>query len=217
MIELIQCPWSPYCLAQRRILEYSRAPFKVVNIPCGDPTLVWELTRGRYYQVPILKDGDNVLFETGSDSQVIAKYLDSSLGLHLFPKQWEGIQELIWPYIENDVEGIGFKLNDIYWKEFVEPEGAMRFLRHKERRYGRGCVDQWQANRNKLFAEFEAKLEPFEAMLASRPFLLDHHPRFVDFDLHGIVSNALYSGHYPFPKNSPRLKEWHGRLSKLRR
>ena len=63
MIELIQVPWSPYCIVQRRILEYSRAKFKTINIPNGDRSLVWKLSRQRFYQVPLLKDGKSVVFE----------------------------------------------------------------------------------------------------------------------------------------------------------
>src|SRR6476619_7792449 len=105
MIELVQFPWSPYCLVQRRLLEFSQRPFKVINIPPQDRSLVWKLTRERYYGVPIVKEGRNVLFEVGDDSQVIAKYLDSRLKLDLFPAEIEGVQSLIWRHIENEVEG----------------------------------------------------------------------------------------------------------------
>ena len=76
MIELIQFPWSPFCIVQRRILEFSRAAFRIVDIPVNDRSLVWRLTKGRYYQVPVLKDGRNVLFEAAEETQVLAKYLD---------------------------------------------------------------------------------------------------------------------------------------------
>ena len=33
MIELIQFPWSPYCLVQKCILDYSGVRHKVINIP----------------------------------------------------------------------------------------------------------------------------------------------------------------------------------------
>ena len=49
MIELIQVPWSPFCLVQKRILEYGGIPFKTVSIPNHDRALVWKLTRERYY------------------------------------------------------------------------------------------------------------------------------------------------------------------------
>ena len=61
MIELIQFPWSPFCIVQRRILEFAGARFKLVNIPNTDRSLVWKVTRGRYYQVPVLKDGRTVV------------------------------------------------------------------------------------------------------------------------------------------------------------
>ncbi|MFO1512316.1 MAG: hypothetical protein U1F83_05275 [Verrucomicrobiota bacterium] len=32
MIELIQFPWSPFCLVQRRILEFSGVRFKTTNL-----------------------------------------------------------------------------------------------------------------------------------------------------------------------------------------
>src|SRR5258708_561932 len=117
MIELIQFAWSPYCIVQRRILEYSGAAFKVVEIPSTDRSLVWRITKQRYYQVPVVRDGRHVLFEVDENSQVIAKYLDDKLQLGLFPREWEGVQSIVWRCIENDVEGVGFKLNDIYWRE----------------------------------------------------------------------------------------------------
>src|ERR1041384_1254338 len=87
MIELIQFPWSPFCIVQRRILEFAGVRFKITNIPNGDRSLVWKLTRERYYGVPIIRDGRNVVFETSEESQVIAKYLDQKFSLGLFPRE----------------------------------------------------------------------------------------------------------------------------------
>ena len=92
MIELIQFPWSPFCLVQRRILEYSGTPFRVIDIPNGERSLVWQITKQRYFQVPVLRSGKTVIFDTGENSQVIAKYLDSKLKLDLFPQRWSGIR-----------------------------------------------------------------------------------------------------------------------------
>ena len=131
MIELIQFPWSPYCLVQKRILDYSGAPHKEVNIPPSDRSLVWRLTKQRYYQVPIIKDGRNVIFETDENSQVIAKYLDAKLKLGLFPPQWDGLQRILWRYIDNDVEGATFRLNDAHYLEFVPASEQLNYLRFK--------------------------------------------------------------------------------------
>ena len=215
MIELIQFPWSPFCIVQRRILEFSGARFKITNIPNTDRTLVWRLTRQRYYQVPISRDGTSVIFEVGEDTQVIAKYLDTKFRLGLFPWGMEGVQSLVWQYIENQVEAVGFKLNDIYWREVVPPADQLGFLRHKERKFGRGCLDQWQAQQKELQSQLEQRLVPFEEMLMYRPFLLDERPRFVDFDLYGILANYLYSGHTRLPAAHRHLQQWHRRMMRV--
>src|ERR1039458_9987382 len=123
MIELIQFPWSPFCIVQRRILEFTGARFEIIDIPNQDRSLVWKLTKQRYYGVPIIKDGRNVIFELNDDSQVIAKYLDEELHLGLFPSELEGVQSILWRCIESEIEGAGFRLNDIYWKENMPAAG----------------------------------------------------------------------------------------------
>jgi len=217
MIELIQFPWSPFCIVQRRILEFSGVPFKITNIPGTDRSLVWRLTKERYYGVPIIKHGKNVVFELNDDSQVIAKYLDKELDLGLFPPEFEGVQSILWRYIENEIEGAGFRLNDIYWKERIPKARQVHWLRHKERKFGRGCVDQWRAQQNDWLKLLEQRLLPFEEMLAHNSFLLGEQPRFVDFDLFGMLENFLYSGHYELPAAHSQIKDWHRRLSRLKR
>ena len=216
MIELIQFPWSPYCIVQRRILEFAGARFKITNIPNNDRSLVCRLTRQRYYGVPVIRSGKAVIFEVNEESQVIAKYLDSRLQLGLFPWELEGVQSLIWRYIENEVEGVGFKLNDIYWREGVPAADQVAFLRHKERKFGRGCIDQWRAQQKELLAQLEQRLVPFEEMLLTRPFLLDQRPRFVDFDLYGILGNFLYSGQYRLPAAHTRLQKWYKQMARVK-
>ena len=161
MIELIQFPWSPFCLVQKRILEYSGASHTIANIAPSDRSRVWRLSRHRYYQVPVLKDGRNVIFETDENSQVIAKYLEAKLQLGLFPSEWDGIQKLIWRYIENEVEGATFRLNDAYYREFVPHAEQLPYLRFKERKFGRGCLDQWFRQQKQLLAELTERLVPF--------------------------------------------------------
>jgi glutathione S-transferase len=216
MIELIQFPWSPFCIVQRRILEYSGADFKIVNIPNGDRSLVWKLTKQRYYGVPVIKDGETVVFEMSEDTQVIAKYLDSKFQLGLFPRELEGVQSVLWRHIESEIESVAFKLTDIHWKEVVPKADQLLFLRHKERKFGRGCLDQWRALEGELLKQLEERLVPYEQMLAHKPFLLDERPRFVDFDLYGMLGDFLYTGHYELPKAHSQIKQWYRRMSKVK-
>jgi len=215
MIELIQVRWSPFCLVQKRILEYGGIPHKKVDIPPSDRSLVWRLSKKRYYQVPALKDGRTFLFEVDDNSQVIAKYLDSKFRLGLFPPQWDGIERIVWRYIEDDIEPLTFKLNDAWYREFVPPAEQLQYVRFKERKFGHGCLDQWRLNEKQLIAELTGRLVPFEQMLGTKPFLLDGQPRFVDFDLLGMLANFLYSGHYKLPAILPKLRQWYGHMSRI--
>src|SRR6185369_16622245 len=216
MIELVQFPWSPFCIVQRRILEFSGVPFKIVNVPPQDRSLVWKLTRQRYYGVPVIRDGRSVLFEVGDDSQVIAKYLDSKLRLGLFPADLEGVQSILWRFIENEVEGATFRLNDVYYRENVTRTDQLQYLRFKERKFGRGCIDQWRRDRKSWLKKLEDSLLPFEEMLMHHPFLLGPRPRFVDFDLYGMLGNFLFSGHYQLPKRHKEIRAWYQRVDRLR-
>ena len=216
MIELIQVPWSPFCLVQKRILEYSGQRFKTTNIPPQERALIWKLTRQRYYQVPVIRDGRSVVFETDDTSQVIAKYLDAKLELGLFARQWDGVQQILWRYIEDQVEGLTFRLNDAHYQKFVPSAERLQYIRFKERKFGRHCLEQWLQQQDQLRAQLAAKLLPFEQMLATRDFLLDRQPRFVDFNLWGMLANFLYSGNYRLPSEHPRLSRWYERLTKIK-
>jgi glutathione S-transferase len=216
MIELIQFPWSPFCIVQRRILEYSGARFKIVNVPNNDRSLVWKLTKQRYYGVPVIRDGRTVVFEMSDDTQVIAKYLDDKFRLGLFPRELDGVQSILWRYIENDIEGVAFKLTDIHWKEIMPKADQLAFLRHKERKFGRGCLDQWRAQEGELLKQLEQRLVPFEEMLMHHAFLLEARPRFVDFDLFGMLGDFLYTGHYRLPAAHTQIRAWRRRMSQLR-
>ena len=216
MIELIQFPWSPYCLVQKRILDFSGVRHKTTNVQPSDRSLIWRLTKERYYQVPIVRKGHDVLFETDENSQVIAKFLDGELNLGLFPHRWDGIQDVLWRYIENDVESLTFKLNDTHFRKFVPYPEQMPYLRFKERKFGRGCLVQWSEQQASMQQELTHRLMPFEEMLAHRNFLLEEKPHFVDFDLWGMLANYLYSGSYKLPSALPQIQQWYERLSKIK-
>ena len=216
MIELIQFPWSPYCLVQKRILDFSGVRYKTTNIRPPDRSLVWKLTKERYYQVPVVRRGRTVVFETDQNSQVIAKFLDSELNLGLFPHRWDGIQDILWQYIDNEVEGVAFRLNDGHFKKFVPKADQLEYMRFKERKFGRGCLEQWRDQSAALLEDLVQRVMPFEQMLAHRNFLLEDTPRFVDFNLWGMLANFLYSGVHKMPAALPQVARWYERMSKLK-
>jgi glutathione S-transferase len=98
----------------------------------------------------------------------------------------------------------------------VPANERLPFLRHKERKFGRGCIDQWSQQQKSLVAELSRRLLPYDEMLMEQPYLLGEQPRFVDFDLYGMLGNFLYSGHYRLPAVHPRLKKWYQRIDKIK-
>jgi glutathione S-transferase len=216
MIELIQFPFSPFCIPTRRILEFSGAKFKVINVPPQERSLVWKLTQQQYYGLPVVRDGKNIVFDDTDDQQIVAKYLDQKLKLDLFPAEREGEQSILWCYIENGIEGATFRLNDVYYQENLPAADQLQYLRFKERKFGRGCIDQWRAQKSDWLKKLETGLLPFEQMLAHSEYLLGERPLFVDFDLFGMLENFLFSGHYQLPKSRPQVRAWHRRMKTIR-
>jgi len=55
-------------------------------------------------------------------------------------------------------KAVGFKLNDIHFREFVVQGRPGFLIRHKERKFGRGCIGQWRAQQKGLLKQLEANL-----------------------------------------------------------
>ena len=83
-------------------------------------------------------------------------------------------------YIENDLEMVGFKVNDSYIIPSRPLVERTMLVRHKERKFGKGCVEQWRRQRVQLKGQFGELLDPIDNMLASSSFLLSVQPLFVD-------------------------------------
>lgn len=134
--------------------------------------------------------------------------MDQRYRLDLFPKEVDGLQLILSRYIENDLESVGFKVNDAYvipTRPLVE---RTMLIRHKERKFGRGCVSEWTSHRRYLCAQFADLLKPIDNMLTTSPFLLTDRPLFVDYNLYGVLGNYLFNGKTQLP-NLKHLRRWH--------
>ncbi len=203
-------------MVTRWIARFGGVPLEIVDIPPLDRSLPWELTRRESYRVPLLVDDGMVVCEAGHETQVIAKHLDERFSLGLFPEPFAGIQSILWRYIEDEVEDPAFRLNDVYYQNWLPAEAQLPHLQYKERRFGPGCIDQWRRQQAELLGQLTERLQPFEAMLDHHPFLLDDRPRFVDLDLAAMLECFLYSGKYELPATLPNLRAWHGRITDAR-
>jgi glutathione S-transferase len=208
VITLIQFPWSPFCITLRRILERNKIPHRIRNInPESERSAVIRATKGRGYTVPCIVDGKRAVIDLTPFGQEVARYVDHRYRLCLFPRDKEGIQLILAQYIENQLEDVGFRVNDSCVVPTLPLVERVMLVRYKERKFGKGCIQLWTRDRAKLSRQFGELLKPMDNMLASSPCLLGERPLFVDYDLYGIVGNFLFSGHTKLPplKN---LQRW---------
>ena len=216
MITLYQHPVSPFCITIEAILRYARTEHRIVNLRYSDRRMIVEKTKGAYYKIPLLEDGETVVWDKTDLSQDIARYLDGKFKLALFPPALEGIQSILARYIEYDLENISFKLNDIYYESWLpDLYDRTMWLRHKERKFGQGCVAHWREHQDELQQQLEELLLPLDQMLSQRPFLIDDSQRFVDFTLLGIIGNLTFSGHNCILSCFTHLQRWHMNLKSL--
>lgn len=208
MLTLIQFPWSPFCITVRHILERNGIPFRLRNIPYHERDSIIRATNGRGHTVPCVVNGKRAICDVTDFGQEVARYIDRRYHLDLFPKELEGLQLILARYIENDLEMVGFKVNDSYVIPSRPMVERVMLVRHKERKFGRGCLQEWTSHRKYLSTRFAELLLPIDNMLASSPFLLSDRPLFVDYNLYGVIGNYLFTGKTKLP-NLKHLRRWY--------
>jgi glutathione S-transferase len=214
MITLIQFSWSPFCITVRRILERHRIAHRIRNISADrDRSVVIRATKGRGYSVPCVVDGKTAVVDLTPFGQEVARHVDHRYRLGLFPRDQEGIQLILAQYIENQLEEVGFRVNDSYIVPTLPLVQRVMLFRYKERKFGKGCLAQWTRDRVKLNRQFGELLKPMDNVLASSEFLIADRPLFVDYDLFGIVENYLFNGKTKLPALR-HLQRWHRAMSR---
>lgn len=209
---------SPFCIPVTQALTALGIEFSRIAVPNWNRSIVIEATDGSYYQVPVLQHGETVVTESTPDSQDIAYYIDQTFAAgRLFPEENAGLQEILIRYIENDIESITFKLVDSYYLDsLADPVARLMTIRHKERKFGPGCVTEWKANRAELRNEVEELLMRFETTLRHSAFVLGDHPYYVDFALYGVLGNYLYRNYNALPSDFTGIQLWLERLESFR-
>jgi len=180
----------------------------------GDPTPIIQLTRGDYYQAPVLEDlfSKEVIYDKTGDE--VPRYIDSLAPLmRLFPAEVDGLHRILLHYIEDECESRGFKVCDAYWEKWVKNDIERGLLRrHKERKFGVGCLDEWLRDVNKLTEAFHQCIQPFEKILGAQPFLTGATPVYADYALCGVIGNFLFPGVTALPENCLMLEAWYTKM-----
>ncbi|MEO6846594.1 MAG: glutathione S-transferase family protein [Chthoniobacterales bacterium] len=217
-LTIYQVPISPYCISTLQALKALRASVKIVNVNYATRDEVIQASGGKYYAVPLLKDRSRVVMESSGDSQDIARYIDRKFGKgKLFPSKLEGLQSIILHHLENDVEGISFQLADPFFLPTLKDiQTRTLAIRHKERKFGAGCIAQWKKDRKAIQAKVDAMLLSYDKILRHSDFLFGSEPVYSDFMLFGVIGNFTFNG---WNKLNPKFKaliRWNKRMGQFR-
>jgi glutathione S-transferase len=217
-VTLYEMTHSPFCIPIAQALRACCIEFASHVIPNWDRSEILRLTGGAYYQVPVVVHDGRVVFESTGGSQDVPRYVDGTFaGGRLFPGRLDGLQAIVIDFIESEVEDRTFKLVDPQWLDSIDDVAARGMvIRHKERKYGRGCVEQWRRDAAQIRAEADRLLERFEITLRHSPFLFGETPVYSDFLLFGILGNLTYRDYNQLSRGQSALAKWNEAMAAFR-
>ena len=217
-VVLYEMVHSPFCIPIAQALTAAGVEFERREIPNWDRRELLRLTGGAYYAVPLLQHDDLIIYESGADSQDVARYVDVTFAQgRLFPPPLDCMQAIIVEFIENEIEGRTFKLVDIHYIPAIADVAERGMVvRHKERRFGRGCVEQWRSDAAAIRAEADRLLERFEITLQHSPFLFGEAPVYSDFSLFGIIGNLTFREYNALNAQQSALARWREAMTAFR-
>lgn len=207
--------YSCYVRKTHMVLDLLGVSYHTVDVPFGDRTELVALTGG-YVQVPVL------VLESGeviTDSRNICRRLvERTDGQWMIPTEIAGP---VWAYADwcdNVLEDVMFRLaSPGIRNRFERAADKAMFTFIKERKYGAGCVDQWQHDRHALLSRAVAMLEPTLRTLTTRPFVFGDTPTLADAALYGQLA-MVEIGDASLPAQiSPTFVPWMRKLEQWRR
>jgi glutathione S-transferase len=217
-VVLYQMPHSPYAIPIRQALIACGVTPDTRDVPNWDRGEIIRLTEGAYYQIPLLVHDGRAIFESEGDSLDIARYIDTSWGKgQLFPESLSAPNLCLVEWIEDAVEARTFKLCDVHYVPSIEDMVARTMVvRHKERKFGKGCVEHWTQDAGAIRAELDRLLSRCEATLRHSPFLLGATPVYADFALFGVLGNLTHNSWNQLSADQNALQHFANRLQAWR-
>lgn len=182
-MKLYRLRYSPYARKVQVLLELMGVRHEVVEVTYGDRNELARLTGG-YIYVPVLVDDDGTVV---TESRRIAERLVARPeGARMVPPPLEGP---IWAYadfIEGPLEDLLFRIASPAVRDaWTTPFERALYVLVKERKFGAGCVEQWERDREGLVARAREALAPTLRTLGARPFLFGDAPTLADAALYG--------------------------------
>jgi glutathione S-transferase len=182
-MKLYRFRYSPYARKVQMVLELAGIKHEVIEVRYGDREELARLTGG-YIHVPVLVlDDGEVITES---RRICERLVERPEARHLVPA---GLGAAAWAYhdfLDGPVEDVLFRLASpaVRARWSTAWERALYTL-IKERKFGAGCVDAWEAGRPELIERGRRVLEPTRQTLAAQPFVFGDSVSLADASLYG--------------------------------
>jgi len=167
-MKLYRLEYSCYARKAQMVLDLLGLEYECIDVTFGDRSELAELTGG-YIQVPVLvDDGGRVIVDSRA---ICAALVQRGPGTKLVPSPWEGP---IWAYADwcdGPLEDVMFRIATPLARRdhFTDPWERALYVFVKERKFGRGCVDEWERGSGELVARARDLLAPSGRTLARQP------------------------------------------------
>jgi glutathione S-transferase len=185
-MKLFRFRYSPYARKVQMMLELMGKPHEVVEVPYLDRQEMARLTGG-YVEVPVLVDDAGVV--TVQSRDICERLVQDPAGARLVPAPLEGP---IWAYadfVDGPLEDTLFRVATPFLRDQrTNPWERALYQYIKERKFGAGCLDAWQRDREALLARGRRLLAPSVSTLGKRPFLFGDAPTLADCALYGVLA-----------------------------
>jgi glutathione S-transferase len=209
-MKLYRFRYSPFARKVQMLLDLLGKKYELVEVSYSDRTELATLTGG-YIYVPVLVDDKNQV--TVESRDICEKLLAGDGGARLLPPPWEGP---IWAYsdfCDGPLEDVMFKIASPAVRDaWSSPSDRALYVLVKERKFGAGCVDAWERDRERLMAGARRLLAPTLATLERRAFLFGDQPTLADAALYGNAVMLEEADPGLLPRLSPALPTWLRRL-----
>jgi glutathione S-transferase len=183
-MKLYRFRYSPYARKVQMLLDLMGRAYDLIEVPYGDRTEIATVTGG-HVLVPVLVTDDGKVIVESRD--ICEALLTGDAERRLVPAPLQGPIWAYADYCDGPLEDVLFRIASPAVRdrwERVSDRALYVFI--KERKFGAGCVDAWERDRDALVAKAKRLLAPSLATLAAQPFLFGDRPTLADAALYGL-------------------------------
>lgn len=182
-MKLYRFAYSPYARKVQMLLDLAGLKYELIDVDYVDRHELAKVSGG-YVYVPVLVTDDGRAI---TESRNICEHiLQGSVGQRLVPAPFQGPIWAYADYTDGPLEDILFRIASPAVRD-AWPSAFARglYVMIKERKFGAGCVEAWERDREALLQKARGLLTPTLQTLAAQRFLFGDRPTLADAALYG--------------------------------